>query len=127
MLARCVHDTFMHSYKLVNRVVTVCMRATNLHRVDVGERPDGRVLNGRFGGSCCKAAHAQVGAEVAVLQLQMYVHMQVKTPGLCPASLGAAIGTASNACLHELASSPVVQAHNKWPPQGCFLGWIKLT
>ena len=114
----CVHDTFMHRYKLVSGVATVCMRATYLHRVDVGDCPGGRVFNGRFGGSCCKAAHAQAGAEVAVLHLQMYAHMQVKAPGLCPAFLGAAIGNASNACLQDLASSPVIQAHNKWRPQG---------
>ena len=105
-LARCVHDTFMHRYKLVNGVATVCMRATYLHRVDVGECPGGRVFNGRFGASCCKAAHVQAGADVAVLHLQMYAHMEVEAPGLCPTPLSPAIGNASDACQQGLASSP---------------------
>ena len=48
-----------------------------LGRVQVGE-----YSMGGFGGSCRKAAHAQAGADVAVLHLQRYADMQVEAPGL---------------------------------------------
>ena len=53
------------------------MRASYLHGIYAGKSPGGRVFNGGFWGSSRKAAHAQAGAEVAVLHLQMYAHMQV--------------------------------------------------
>ena len=123
--AGLMHDTNMHRIlfsKLVNVVATMCMRATHLHRVDVRKSPGGRILNGGFGGSCCKAAHAQAGAEVVVLHLQMYAHMQIEAPGPCPAPLGPAMWTASDACLQGLARSLVLQAHTQWRQLGWFLG-----
>ena len=96
----------MHNDKLVSGVATVCMRATYLHRVNVGECPGGRIFNGRFGGSCCKAAHAQAGADMAVLHLQM--SDQVMLQGFQP---------------HLMCAHMQVEAHSiVHAPSGCHAG-----
>ena len=66
----------------------MCGRATYLHGVNAGESPGGRVFDGGFGGSSRKAAHAQAGAEVAVLYLHRYADMQVQALGMNHALLG---------------------------------------